>query len=285
MTGIRRTASPLKVFVHEFVTGGGGPPGDMPLDLASEAAAMLQAVLADFSAWGAVRTVTTLDRRLDHFALPADEVVRVTPGQHVSTFASLLDRCDAALIIAPETDGVLARLSAIAEEAGIPLLSSSSTAVAIAGDKAAGYDLFRRANLPTPLTRRSTFSSALQMADQVGYPLVVKPLDGVGCEGVCLVSESSELAEALTLLRHATSRDEIILQSFVAGVHASVSLLVAGERSLPLSLNGQDIEVGCPFVYQGGVVPLSHLAAERALAVARAALSLIPGLRGYVGVD
>ncbi len=107
--------SPPNVFVHEFVTGGGWPLGEVPFDLASEAAAMLRAVLADFSAWGAVRTVTMLDRRLDHFTLPADDVLCVTPGQHASAFASLLDQSDAALIIAPETDAVMAlgTLSAI----------------------------------------------------------------------------------------------------------------------------------------------------------------------------
>ena len=277
--------SPPNVFVHEFVTGGGWPLGEVPVDLASEAAAMLQAVLADFSAWGKVRTITTLDRRLDNFALPADDVVCVMPGQHASVFASVLDHSDAALIIAPETDGVLARLSAIVEEADVPLLSCSSAAVAIASDKAMCYDLFSHANLPTPLTRRSSFSTASQVSAQIGYPVVIKPLDGVGCEGVCLVREPAELADALTLLHQATSHDEIILQGFVAGVHASVSLLVAGEQSLPLSLNGQAIEVGCPFVYRGGEVPLSHPMAARALTVAQSAISLIPGLRGYVGVD
>jgi hypothetical protein len=257
----------------------------VPLDLASEAAAMLQAVLADFGAWGAVRTVTTLDRRLNHFALPADEVLCVTPGQHAPAFAALLHQSDAALVIAPETGGVLARLSAIVEGANIPLLSCSSTAVAVAGDKALCYDLFRQANLPTPLTRRSSFSTASQVADQIGYPVVIKPVDGVGCAGVCLVREPAALVDALALVHQAAARDEIILQSFAAGVHASVSLLVAGEQSLPLSLNGQAIEAGCPFVYRGGTVPLLHPLAARALTVAQSAVRLIPGLRGYVGVD
>jgi len=99
------------------------------------------------------------------------------------------------------------------------------------------------------------------------------------------VRESAELADALALVHQATSRDEIILQTFVAGVHASASLLVAGERSLPLSLNGQAIEVGSPFVYQGGAVPLSHPMAPQAMTLAQSAIRLIPGLRGYVGVD
>jgi hypothetical protein len=212
-------------------------------------------------------------------------VISVSPGQHASVFKSLLAHGDAALVIAPETDGVLARLSASVEAAHIPLLSCSSAAVAIASDKAVCYDLFRQANLPTPVTRRSSFSAAAQAADRVGYPVVLKPVDGVGCAGVCLVRDPAELADALTLLHQATSRDEIILQSFVAGVHASVSLLAAGEQSMPLSLNGQTIEVGCPFVYRGGVVPLSHPLAARALTVAQSAVRLIPGLRGYVGVD
>jgi len=197
----------------------------------------------------------------------------------------LLDDSDAALSIAHETDHASARLSAIVEEANVPLLSCSSAAVAIASDKAMCYDLFRQANLPTPLTRRSSFSAASQVADRVGYPVVLKPIDGVGCEGVCLVREPAELADALALVHQATAHDEIILQPFVAGVHASVSLLAAGERSLPLSLNGQAIEVGSPFVYQGGAVPLSHPLAARAMTLAQSAIRLISGLRGYVGVD
>jgi len=246
---------------------------------------MLRALLADFRAWGAVRTVTAIDFRLDNLSLPADEVVRVAPGQHEATFSSLLAQSDAVLIIAPETDGVLTRLSAMAEEAGIPLLGSSPEAVAVAGDKAICYQRFCQAGLPTPLTRQGDFAAAPQVADEMGYPLVVKPLDGVGCEGVCLVTGPAGLADALALLRRATRHDHILLQSFMSGTHASVSLLVTEGRALPLSLNGQKIEAGCPFTYRGGVVPLPHPAMARAFDVAQAAVGLVPGLQGYVGVD
>jgi predicted ATP-grasp superfamily ATP-dependent carboligase len=278
-------ASPPYVFVHEFITGGGWPAGELPHGLANEGAAMLWALLADFRAWGAVHTVTTLDSRLDHLSLPADEVVRVAPGQHEATFSSLLAQSDAVLIVAPETDGILARLSAMADEAGIPLLGSSPAAVAIAADKAVCYRRFCQAGLPTPLTRQADFITAPQVADEIGYPLVVKPLDGVGCEGVCLVTGPAGLIDTLALLRHTTCQETILLQSFVAGTPASVSLLIAEGRALSLSLNGQDIEVGCPFTYRGGIVPLTHPAAARALKVAQVAVGLVPGLQGYVGVD
>jgi predicted ATP-grasp superfamily ATP-dependent carboligase len=277
--------SPPQVFVYEFITGGGWPPGELPPSLAVEGGAMAWALLADFRAWGAVHTVTTLDLRLANLTLPADEVVRVAPGQHEAVFSSLLARSDAALLIAPETDGILTRLSDMVKGADVPLLGSSPVAVAIAGDKWVCYQRFRQAGLPTPLTHRVSFADAPQAAREIGYPLVTKPVDGVGCQGVCLVARGAELAAALSLLRRVTHREEILLQRFVAGTHASVSLLVAEGRALPLSLNGQEIETGCPFAYRGGVVPLAHPAKARAFAVARAAVGLVPGLQGYVGVD
>jgi len=246
---------------------------------------MLQAILADFRAWGEVHTITTLDRRLQHLRLPADDVLAISPNEYTRVFARLLARSDAALIIAPETDGVLARLSAKAQDAGVMLLGSSPTAVADAGDKWACYQRFRQAGLPTPFTQRTSFADAERVAREVGYPLVAKPVDGVGSEGVCLITNDHELAAALSILRRATQRDDLLLQKFINGIHASVSMLVTKNRVLPLSLNGQDMVIGCPCAYRGGIVPLSHPAAPHAIAIAQAAAKLLPGLQGYVGVD
>jgi len=247
---------------------------------------MLWALLDDFHAWGAAYTLTTLDSRLasEGITLPANEVVTVQAGEYEATFSASLARAEAALIIAPETDNILARLSAAVEAAGIPLLGSSSAAIAIAGNKAECYQRFQSAELPTPATLTTSFSEASQAADRLGYPLVTKPLDGVGCEGVCLVETPDELKAALQETRLATRQDQILLQSYLSGEHASVSLLAAS-GSIALSLNEQHIQAGCPFVYHGGTVPVEHPARQRAFDLARQAVALIPGLRGYVGVD
>jgi predicted ATP-grasp superfamily ATP-dependent carboligase len=253
---------------------------------------MLWSVLSDFRDWGAVRTMITLDDRLEDRIsglklkkLPADEVVRIHTGQHDDVFRSLLQRCDAVLIIAPETDGILARLTEIAEAAQIPLLCSNATAVKVTGNKAICEQIFRQAGLATPATRITSFTLAGQVASELGYPLVTKPLDGAGCEGVCLVIKPSELAEALALLRKVTCHDQILLQPFIGGTHASVSLLVSQDHALPLSLNKQNIKTGRPFNYSGGIIPLEHPAARSAFNLAQAAVLAVPGLRGYVGVD
>ncbi len=100
-----------------------------------------------------------------------------------------------------------------------------------------------------------------------------------------MARDDRELALALASTDLIEPRPRILLQRYLPGKPASVSLLVAGERVLPLSLNGQDIRVGRPFSYRGGTVPLAHPLHDEALAVAVAAAGAIPGLQGYVGVD
>jgi tyramine---L-glutamate ligase len=280
------------VLVYEFFTGGGCPAGNLPRGLAAEALGMLWALLTDFRHWGRVRTVTVLDPRFEELVpglnrktLPADEVVEGCHDGYHELYLSLVKRCNAVILIAPETEGILARFTAQAESAGIPVLGSSASAVAAAGNKAECHRLFCGARLPSPKTCAVGFDQAPQGARGIGYPLVVKPVDGVGCEGVYRVDKPCELVSILESVRRVTSRDEILLQSFAGGVPASVSLLISRERSLPLSLNRQLIGGGSPFKYSGSEVPFEHKAGQRAVDLARSAVGLIPELRGYVGVD
>jgi predicted ATP-grasp superfamily ATP-dependent carboligase len=272
--------APPHILVHEYVTGGGWPGAELPAGLASEAFAMLKAILSDLDAWGAVRTTTTLDSRLGSNSLPATRIVPLRPGAHLDTLARLARSCDAALIIAPETDGILARLTELVESAGVPVLGSSSAAVTVAADKWQCYHLLRRSGIPTPDTWRAPAGDALAVARVLGLPLVVKPRDGCGSEGVCLATDSVSLGSAL-----ARAGRDVLLQRFIQGIHASASLLVQAGTVLPLSLNGQEITPGLPFVYHGGWVPLEHPLKAQALALSGRAAALLPGLQGYVGVD
>lgn len=263
----------------------------MSHSLASEALGMLWALLTDFRHVN-VRTITVLDARfenrisgLNRKTLPADEVVCVLPGDHPNAFLSLLKRCDAALITAPETNGILSELTSHAEKAGKILLSSSVSAAAMAGDKAACSRLFSHSNLPNPETSITSFADAPEAAAQMGYPLVIKPIDGAGSEGVCMIEDPSEIGAILSIVKRATSREQVLLQSFCGGIPASVSLLTANGKSLPLSLNCQLVDVGAPFQYRGSRVPFHHRANGIALDLACRAVELIPGLKGYVGVD
>lgn len=287
-----RMAEPLTVLVYEYFSGGGSPEGGIPDGLAAEALGMLWAILADFKEWGAVHTVSALDTRfenrvpgLNRHTLPAGEIVSAAHGEHEKVFLSLLNRCDAALVIAPETDGILSGLSAEVEASGRTLLGSTSAAILRSGNKAACAGILAGANLPVPETRTVRLDSVHAIAGENSLPLVLKPLDGIGSEGVCLVSNLDEIDEAVEIIRCVTSHSTLLCQPYIEGIHASVSVLAAADRSVPLSLNLQRVCPGKPFVYSGSTVPFHYRNSSGAMDLACRAVRQIPGLRGYVGVD
>ena len=275
---------PSAILVHEYVSGGGWPAPELPPGLAEEALAILRAVLADFRAWGRLPVVTTRDRRLRATPLVADRVVDLDAEVYPTALLELARDCGAALVVAPESGGALERVSALLTDAGVCLLGSPPAAVAVAADKWACHRRFAQAGLPTPRTACVPPSAASAAATQLGYPVVVKPLDGAGCDGVGLATNDALLVAALRqpALRGAAS---ILVQKYVEGTAASVSLLVAGGRSIALSLNGQRVRAGIPFTYDGGVAALPHPRRAEACELAQRAVALVPGLQGYVGVD
>jgi predicted ATP-grasp superfamily ATP-dependent carboligase len=287
-----RMSSAPTVFVYEFFTGGGCSPGKLPEGLADEALGMLWALLADFRIWGGVRTIAALDpcfenriAGLSRKTLPADEVVSVSHGRHEVTYLSLIKRCDAVLVVAPETGGALSKLTSLVETAGVPLLGSSAAAAAAAGDKGWCGRIFRRAGLPIPETKEAGFAAASEAVRKLNLPLVIKPVDGVGSEGIFLLRNPADLSSILAKVRRTTSQDRILLQTLAVGIPVSVSLLVCGNRCLPLSLNRQLVQADSPFIYRGSRVPFHHKKSAHALELACKSAALIPGLKGYVGVD
>ncbi len=272
-----------KILIHEYFSGGGCLDATLPTGLAAEGLAMLQAVLADFQAWGAAKITTTLDHRLSEVSPPAQRVIHLDPKAHYSVLEELAGQCTAALIIAPETDGILVRLSSLMESRGARLLGSSPASVAIAGNKWDCHRLFTKAGLPTPDTRLVDVKGALGAAEKIGFPLVIKPIDGVGCEGVNLILDAPSLQ--MVLEKNWSYGNRLLLQSYIEGDHASASLLVAEHGISCLSLNRQFIEIGSPFSYKGGEVFFPCDKREEALDLAKRAASLVPGLKGYVGVD
>ena len=294
------------LLVHEYVTGGGWPEADPPR-FAGEADAMVRAVLEDLRDWGRFTVVTTRDRRFGGPALPADRVVWLDGGESGARRpgdaaaapgdadaggrpgyrAALLEAaagCEAALVIAPETGGALERASAWLHEAGVSLLGSTPAAIAVAADKWECSRRFRRAGLPAPETVCVAPRDAEAATRRLGLPVVLKPLDGAGCDGVAVVRAESDLSSALALPALAGA-EKILVQRWVAGEPASVSLLVAGRGAVPLSLNSQKLRIGIPCAYEGGTAAIDHARRDEAFDLAARAVGLVPGLRGYVGVD
>jgi tyramine---L-glutamate ligase len=285
----------LRVLVYEYVSGGGYAGQDIPSSILAEGYAMLRCVSADLKAAGHQVTVM-LDERISRFnpSLEANCTVPVFSGDEPQNL--LLENArknDAILVIAPETGQILQKLVTSAEQTDKIVLNSTSDAIAAVSGKAQLTDYLQKNGYSTPKTlilKSSDEIDKLKVAitSQLTLPLVFKPLDGTSCTAISLVKTQEEIAAAIQKIRNQSANPQFIVQEYVNGLAASVSLISNGKKAVALSLNKQQItlasaeEESC---YTGGCVPLEHPLKARALSAAEHLVEAFPGLRGYVGVD
>ncbi len=275
----------MRILVHEFVSGGGLAGRAVPPSLGREGAAMRDALVADLAAICRHRIVTTVDPRFPLRAPPGVEVVALPP-RGGALLDGLMASADAVWLVAPETDGCLERLATRVEKKGKTLLGPGAAAIGRASDKAGLPRRLARYGVPHPPTRVLRPEADWGIAArEVGYPVVVKPARGAGCHGVCLARNPGELRRAVDMARRANGRGRLLLQRYLRGVAASVSLLADGRRAVALTVNFQWVRASRPFAYRGGATPLDHPLAGRAVEAALRTCQALPGLRGYVGVD
>jgi tyramine---L-glutamate ligase len=277
----------MRIVVVEHLTSAPAPPGAAAL--VREGRAMRDAVAEDLRCLPGVR-VTVLHRR----GLPPPSLARLR-GREVrggieAALRDALRDADAALVLAPEERGCLARLASLVVRSGRRLLGPSPDAIRLAGDKLRTVRLLAAAGIAAPPARVIRLADAIPLLAVRPLPFVLKPRDGCGARGVVLVRHRGEIGAALAALRRATGRGTALVQEFVAGDAASVSVVAARDRIVPLGLNRQRIVLRSGRIgYRGGETPWRHpgaaAAIETACAAVRALARSVPGVTGYLGVD
>jgi carbamoyl-phosphate synthase large subunit len=87
--------------------------------------------------------------------------------------------------------GLAARLT----EAGVPVVGTSAAAIDLAEDRGAFGEVLRKAGLPAPAFGTATsFEQAREIADRIGYPVLVRPSYVLGGRGMEIVYEDESLA-------------------------------------------------------------------------------------------
>ena len=253
---------------------------------------MLNALVADLASIRRHQIVTTADPRFPVVTPPGVEVVTLPPSrtQNAAILDALMASADAVWLVAPETNRCLERLASRAEQNGRALLGSSAAVIRRASDKAGLQRRLVRHGLPYPETRllRAGVAANAELraaAREMGFPVVIKPRLGAGCSGVCLARDRRELDHAVAVARRSNPRGSLLMQRYVRGVAASVSLLANGRRAVALAVNAQSVRASRPFSYLGGRTPLEHPLAARAVETALRTCEALPGLRGFIGVD
>lgn len=269
----------MKIFVCEFVTGGGLYREPLPPGLAREGTMMLHALLEDLAEVPNIEVSTTRDVRMPDLAGKVD-VRWVKPDADVwAVWASCIQASDAVWLIAPETDGVLEKLSRLAVSCGKALIGCPPDMVALAASKSRTGAVLASAGIRVVPTWQT---ADVAVSASVG-PWVLKPDDGAGCEDTVCINDAADLQRAF---ERNSQRRPMVIQPFVSGIPASLSMICRGGRAWLLSANRQDVRLAeQDLVYYGG--ELNGMAAywEVFEALAGEIASALPALAGYVGVD
>lgn len=260
----------MRLLVCEFITGGGLLNAELPTALAREGELMLQQVLADMRDCTAVQHVDVLrDPRLSPIDLDKCSSVPVNLD-FPRTFSRSCEQVDGVLLIAPESEQVLLKLTEVIENSPARSLGSHSAAVALATSKRATSQRLGQAGIP--VVPVYTASEAALMPAQTW---VIKPDDGVsGGSCRCVTAIPPDLAA------------NMIIQPYTCGKAASLTLLCAEDDCALVAINEQYIQLdeqGCRLsgINVNGLELDYRSMQQLALAVTAA----IPGLWGWAGID
>jgi len=294
-----------KIFIFEFVSGGGYNQVDIPSSLFCEGYAMLRTIIEDFTKLG-FQVTTLLDIRIDFLSqyLKADNIKLVRKNDdYIKVYTDCLNECIYCFIIAPEFSKHLYKLTQIAKDLKKKILSIDLNGVWLGTSKLETYKYFIANKVNTPKTYKIPLKGGemdvdfiLQKFDQLGSSIIMKPEDGAGSE----------------LLFHFTTKDQIIqlferpkakldtarsyiVQEYIDGDDLSISII---NRTNPektdamdqiiLSLNTQNVQNLDPnkdSLYLGGFTPVENYKVLRNKFEKILKSMDLKSFQGYFGID
>lgn len=269
-----------KIFVCEFITGGGLCAEPLPTTLAREGALIRDALLQDLANLS-YEVSTTVDMRLSppthcaYVTVHADEDIWKIWQQQMQVV-------DAVFLIAPETDNLLHYLTQMATLKGKLVLGCGLDAIDITSNKMATYLALKQVGITTI----ATFTVEHWIKHEAlkkNVTWLAKPNDGAGCEATVSFDDAENL---MHWLAHNKKHNSPIIQPFQVGKPASISCVMHQGRAQVLSCNTQTIEINQHTLGFKGVIVNGMREYWQAFeSIANQIASAFPSLAGYVGID
>jgi len=108
--------------------------------------------------------------------------------------------------------GLAARLTA----AGVPVVGTSAAAIDLAEDRGAFGEVLRKAGLPAPAFGMAvSFEQAREIADRIGYPVLVRPSYVLGGRGMEIVYDEATLAGYIARATAVSPQHPVLVDHFL----------------------------------------------------------------------
>ena len=269
----------MKIFVFEYASAGvlGATP------LLTEGYAMLKSVCSSLSAAG---------HEVHTFLFPEiNELGIRPPADKIETYSSMhdtekiLSHVDACIPIAP--DNLLYDLTRMIE-AKTSLIGCPSKSILSCSNKDETYkivsEISKYFDVPEYETLPLENDPVIEYCSEIGFPVVIKPVDGSGCEGINVIDSKEGIPDAIKKESDVSMAKKLIAQKFCEGEHMSCSIICSKSRVLPLSMNSQRIKISGNISYQGGISPYPCVHKEEIFEESKNIAQKLE-LFGFAGID
>ena len=140
------------------------------------------------------------------------------------------------------------KLAARAREHGLTFVGPPAEVIELSGDKLRAREEASRAGVPIlPGQETASADEAREVADTIGYPLLVKAAGGGGGRGIKLARDADELDRLLSLARSeagaAFGDDRVYLERFIATARHVEVQIAADEHDAVVHLGERDCSV------------------------------------------
>jgi tyramine---L-glutamate ligase len=275
----------MNILVFEYVNGGGFCHTDLPARLAHEGSLMLNGLLADFAELPQHQIFVLLDarcvERIQSTRTANIHPIIINPEDDLLTvFSRTLTACDAAWLIAPETEHILFDYSLRVEQSNKRLLSCPSSAVAKTADKLQTFHRLIQHDILTIPTQPLNSSHFSAWSD---FPLLIKPIDGAGCENSFVLCNQLELKQ---IAMRISQPERYIIQPFLQGETLSLCAIFNHPQAELVCINRQHLQIDQQALHLTGCeVNIAQENKARFQKVLDKLVHAFPDLSGYVGID
>tara|TARA_B100000029_G_scaffold281247_1_gene275376 strand:- start:12557 stop:13483 length:927 start_codon:yes stop_codon:yes gene_type:complete len=266
-----------KIFICEYVTGGGYINNKVPKKLFLQARTIVKSLLIDFNEIDNLKIIYTWDYRLKkRIKKNKNTECIIIKKEPTFLWKNIIKKVDFYLPIAPETNLKLVNLIKLGSKKE-KTLSNSINAVKKTSSKFKTYNFFKKNSIPTI----KTFNNLKKIKFKDNNKWVFKPDDGAGSEKNLIINNKN-----LKKLHNLTNlKEKYIVQPFIKGENYSVNILPHCKKFI-LNFNKQKISYKKNKIIFNGTKYTKKIPFEKEITKKiNIIINKLPGLKSFFGID
>ena len=187
----------------------------------------------------------------------ADEAICIGPAQSNKSYLNMKNILEAAVLTGSDSIhpgfGFLAenaKFAKMCEESNLKFIGPSYNVIELMGNKSNSKDLMKANEVPVIPGSDGSIKSikeAMDIANKIGYPIMIKAAAGGGGKGIRLVKSESELDEAYNIVKQEAkvsfNDDEIYIEKFIEEPHHVEIQVLADEYGNSVHLGERDCSI------------------------------------------